>query len=75
MTWNPTTSGTPAKKWRTGKTDVAYALDEAQPCTSEAKAFAAARDLTASGHAVTVWHFEGGHWRTFEKLDAAGQPA
>jgi hypothetical protein len=65
----------PAKKWRTGKTDTAYALEEATPCTSEARAFAVARELVATGNAVTVWHFEDGHWRTFEKLGADGQPA
>ena len=65
----------PAKKWRTGKTDVAYAFEEAQSYTSEAKAYAAALNLVADGHAVTVWHYEHPRWHTFEKLDAAGQPA
>jgi hypothetical protein len=63
----------PAKKWRTGKTDVAYAFEEAQSFTSEAKAYAAVRGLTGAGHAATVWHFEGHYWQTFEKIGADGQ--
>jgi|HubBroStandDraft_4_1064222.scaffolds.fasta_scaffold301807_4 hypothetical protein len=70
-----TRTKTPAEKWRTGRTNVAYALDEATPFGSEAAAFAAVRELTSAGEAATVWHFEDGHWRTWEKTGADGQPA
>ena len=83
MPFTPMTFGTPdtgrpkvpAKKWRAGKTDVAYAFEDGTPCTSEAKAFAIARNLIAEGHAVTIWHFENGRWCTWEKLTADGLPA
>jgi hypothetical protein len=65
----------PAKKWRTGKTDAAYAFTAAESYSSEVKAFAKVRALTDAGEAATVWHFENGRWWTFEKIGADGQPA
>jgi hypothetical protein len=66
------TARKPSKPWRVdGPAD----RGNGQTYRSQSAAYEAVRELAGFGHDSTVWHWEDGRWRTYDKVSAADMTA